>query len=64
MSAISPGEANLLRHDISKAERAVLRPPRMRQITEGRVRYAAFDAHQLLEQLSEAERARPGHPLG
>lgn len=50
--------------DFKTAERPVTRQPQKRLlVTDGKT-YAAWDAHQLLEQLSEADRARPGHPLG
>jgi hypothetical protein len=50
--------------DFASAERAQSKPPRVRRLTVDGVRYAAWDAHQLLETESAGIHARPGHPLG
>lgn len=47
--------------DISKAQRAVVRSVTSRRITVGSQVYVAYDAHRLLESLSDGDGTRPGH---
>ena len=47
--------------DTSKCERAQPRRVRRRVVSDGRQTYTAYDAHSLLEQLSEFGHGRPGH---
>lgn len=50
--------------DALKAPRPIRRPLSKRVVTVGTTRMVAFDAHRLLELVSESEPSRPGHPCG
>lgn len=50
--------------DISRAERPTPRKLRRHTLEQDGRRYTAFDCHSLLEHENEADRSRPGHPLG
>lgn len=50
--------------DISQAQRAVPTALQIKKVEIGGKRYAAISAHQLIESLSDADRARPGHVTG
>lgn len=46
------------------AARAADRPLMSHRLKIGSQTYTAFDAHRIIEQASDEERARPGHPCG
>jgi hypothetical protein len=51
-------------HDAPNAPRAIRPRARVRLVVDGSRRYAAYDAHHLLEADSAGMLARPGHPFG
>ena len=55
---------DIAQRDVSKAQRALPTIVRPHQVTLQGKRYVAISAHQLLDQLSDADRARPGHETG
>lgn len=50
--------------DLSKAKRAPRPALQIRRMEIGSTRFACVSAHQLLDAISDGDRARPGHPLG
>jgi hypothetical protein len=50
--------------DTSNARYAKAQRLRRRLLADGERTYTAYSAHELLEIDSQADRARPGHPLG
>ena len=50
--------------DLSKALRALPRPLKVRRVVIAGTRYASMEANALLQNLSDADRSRPGHLFG
>lgn len=62
MRVLQDGEAVLQRNPSTDVQRAPSLMLRMRRVVIDRKVFVCFSAHSLLEVLSEADRARPGHP--
>jgi hypothetical protein len=61
---LSVPELRLLNEMSTVRERFELRRLRRRLVVDQGRTLIAYDAHQLLEDESDHDRARPGHPLG